>query len=221
MSRKRMSDTAAITKEYEGSICEIKSMDNALIATARLKEVAPKYIKIGSKNKDLQIVDYGTLIKINVFNTKLGFRVLVGNVYTSKKGEMSIVSVVSLVDHERRNFFRVDMALEAKAVFNRRPDDRVPTEVKVEIKDMSLSGLRFQSKSAFEPNTLVLIEVSLTKGRTSSLQCRVVRRIDDGSDNDKQQYGCELIYDDSNRDDTDTLCSFLFQKQREFLNSKD
>lgn len=215
-----MSDTAAITKEYEGSVCEIKSMENALIATGRIKEVAPKYIKIGNKNRDLQIVDYGTLIKINVFNTKLGFRVLVGNVYTSKKGEMSIVSVVSLVDHERRNFFRVDMDLEAKAVFNKTPSDRVPSEVSVRIKDMSLSGLRFESTKQFALDTLVLVEVSLTRQRMSSLQCRVVRRIEVG-DTEKPQYGCELIYDDSNRDDTDTLCSFLFQKQREFLNGKD
>lgn len=215
-----MSDTAAITKEYEGSVCEIKSMENALIATGRIKEIAPKYIKIGNKNRDLQIVDYGTLIKVNVFNTKLGFRVLVGNVYTSKKGEMSLVSVVSLVDHERRNFFRVDMDLDAKAVYNKTPEDRVPTEVSVKIKDMSLSGIRFESSVNFEIDTLVLVEVSLTKLRTNSLQCRVVRQIEVGA-NEKPQYGCELIYDESNRDDTDTLCSFLFQKQREFLNSKD
>lgn len=206
-------------KEYEGSVCEIKTMENALIATGRIKDIAPKFIKIVNKNKDLQIVDYGTLIKINVFNTKLGFRVLVGNVYTSTKGEISIVSIVSLVDHERRNFFRVDMNLEAKALFRRNEKERRPAEVDVRIKDMSLSGIRFATTHQFEPDTLVIVEVVLTKRRPSSLQCRIIRQIGE-QDGETHQYGCELIYDDSNHDATDALCSFLFQKQREFLNSR-
>ena len=208
-----------LQKEYEGSVCEIKTMENALIATGRLKEIAPKYIKIGNKNKDLQIVDYGTLIKINVFNTKLGFRVIVGNVYTSTKSEVSVVSIVSLVDHERRNFFRVDMNLEAKLLYRSDPNTRRPSETHIEVKDMSLSGIRFETTHTFEPETMVLIEVVLNKRKPSSLQCRIVRQIGE-PEHEKKQYGCELIYDDSNHDDTDALCSFLFQKQREFLNNK-
>lgn len=207
-----------LQKEYESSVCEIKTMENALIATGRLKEIAPKYIKIANKNKDLMIVDYGTLIKINVFNAKLGFRVLVGNVYTSTKGEISIVSVVSLVDHERRNFFRVDMNQEAKAVFREKPTERRTMETKVTIKDMSLSGVRFESRYDFQPNTIVVIETILNKRHPSNLKCKVVRLIGERK-NDRGQYGCELVYDDTNHDDTDALCSFLFLKQREFLNN--
>ena len=81
-----------IQKEYEGSVCEIKSMDNELIAIGRIKEVNSKNIKVNNSKKELQIVDYGTPIKINVFNAKVGFRVLVGSIYTSTRKEMCIDS---------------------------------------------------------------------------------------------------------------------------------
>ena len=84
------------------------------------------------KKKELQIVDYGTSIKVNVFNGKNGFRVLVGNVYTSTKSDMSVDNVINLVDKERRNFFRVDMEISAKVVFKKKTAmDMYPTEADV------------------------------------------------------------------------------------------
>ena len=60
-------------KDYEGSVCEIKTMENELIAIGKIKEISQKYIKINNEKKELQIVDYGTSIKVNVFNGKNGF----------------------------------------------------------------------------------------------------------------------------------------------------
>lgn len=207
-----------IPAEYTGSLCEIKTMENALVATGRIKEIAPKYIKIANRNKDLQIVDYGTLLKINVFNTQQGFRVIVGNVYTSSKVELSIVSIVSLVDTERRNFFRVDMNYDTKAVFRENSSSRGTTEADITVKDMSLSGIRFVSRYRFETGMFIKTSMTFNKKRNVTIQCRIVRIISEESDG-MINYGCEIIHDTSDNDDTDVFCSFLFQKQREFLNS--
>lgn len=207
-----------IPAEYTGSLCEIKTMENALVSTGRIKEIAAKYIKISNRNKDLEIVDYGTLLKINVFNTQQGFRVIVGNVYTSSKVELSIVSIVSLVETERRNFFRVDMNYDTKAVFMESSKASRATEVDISIKDMSLSGIRFVSKYRFETGMYIKTRMTLNKKKDVNIQCRIVRIISEEVDGMKN-YGCEIIHDTNDNDDTDIFCSFLFQKQREFLNS--
>ncbi len=208
---------SVIAKGYEGSVCEIKTMENALIAVGKIKEVTSKYVKITNKKKELIIVDYGTRIKVNIFNTRLGFRVLMGNVYTSTKSEISLVSMISLVDRERRNFFRVDMNLEAKAVYKKTAMDMYPTESEINILDMSLSGIKFKIQNHLDLGRIVNIELALNKKRISCFQCRILRIIDT-NESDKYIYGCEFLH--NQMEDTDVLCSFLFQKQREFLTSR-
>lgn len=205
-----------IQKEYEGSICEIKSMANELIAIGKIKEITEKYIKITNSKKELQIVDYGTPLKINVFNSKIGFRVLVASVYTSTRKEMSVDSIYNLVEKERRNFFRVDMNLPAKIVYKESLSDELPIEREVTIMDMSLSGLRFKTNHEIGINKTFSIELTLSKKGASNFSCQILRIIDvkDGI----YQYGSEFVY--SKTEDADLLCSFLFKKQREFLNNR-
>ena len=202
-----------IAKEYEGSVCEIKTMENTLIAIGNIKEITEKYIKIINKKKELKVVDYGTLIKVTIFNTKIGFRVIVGNVYTSTRGEVSIVSIVNLTTKERRNFFRVDMDIPAKAY-----NSFSTKSVDVRVLDMSLSGLRFSASDEFGIGSMVSDEVNLNnKNKTLTLPGKIVRIIN--TDNEGEfQYGCEFV--SSKNDNSDALCSFIFQKQREFLNSR-
>ena len=38
-------------KDYEGSVCEIKTMENELIAIGKIKEISQKYIKINNEKK--------------------------------------------------------------------------------------------------------------------------------------------------------------------------
>lgn len=206
-----------IPKEYEGSICEMKTVDNALIAVGTIKEITSKYIKIINKKRELILVNYGTAIKVNVFNTQLGFRVLVGNVYTSTKSEISLVGLVNLVDRERRNFFRVDMDLRAKVVFQKTAMDMYPTEASINILDMSLSGIKFKMNTMLDIGRIVSIEINLNKKRISSFQCSVIRTVE-SNNGGVFIYGCRFLHRQS--EDTDVLCSFLFQKQREFLSSQ-
>ncbi len=204
-----------IQKEYEGSVCEIKSMDNELIAIGRIKEVTEKFLKISNNKKELQLVDYGTPIKINIFNSKVGFRVLIGSVYISTRKEMSVDSIYNLVERERRNFFRVDMDIPAKIIF-KNDSSNEPIETEVTIMDMSLSGIRFKTEHEFEVNKVFSIELVLNKKGTSNFSCQILRIID-FKDN-LYHYGCEFVY--SKSEDADLLCSFLFKKQREFLNNR-
>ena len=65
---------------------------------------------------------------------------------------------------------------------------------------------------------MVSVEVNLNnKNKTLTLPGKIVRIIN--TDNEGEfQYGCEFV--SSKNDNSDALCSFIFQKQREFLNSR-
>ena len=208
-----------ITNEYAQSVCEIKSMENMLVAIGRIKRVTDEYIKIYNGKNELRVLNFGEELKINIFNTKLGFKVVVGKVYTSTEGELTVADVSMLTDRERRNFFRVDMELEAKVIYR----DRGPShELDVTVLDMSLSGLRFKADHEFKEGTIVSIEVDLridkkSRSKIETFPCKIVRAIEDERKNELQ-YGCEFTHEPDEA--SDSLCSFLFKKQREFLNSR-
>lgn len=208
-----------IVKEYAESVCEIKTMNNTMIAVGKIMDVTEKYVRIYNNKNELRVLSFGEQIKVNIFNTKLGFKVIVGYVYTSTRGELSLINSSVLADKENRNFFRVDMDIDAKIIFRRRGPSH---EIDVKVVDMSLSGLRFKSEHKFEVGTIVsaVIDLRLDKKSPSkehTFPCKIVRIITE--ENKKEiQYGCAFT---GNHDDlSDSLCSFIFKKQREFLNSR-
>ncbi|MBQ8435415.1 MAG: PilZ domain-containing protein [Oscillospiraceae bacterium] len=208
-----------IEQDYAESVCEIKTMDNLLMAIGKVKEVTDKYVKLYSKKKELRIMNFGEALKVNIFNTKLGFKVIVGNVYTSTRGELSMINISVLTDRERRNFFRVDMELYAKVIYRKRGPSK---EADVKVLDMSLSGLRFKSELEFSQGSIVSLVLKLTPngrgmGKEFTFPCEIVRIIPNEDEN-MFQYGCR--YTGDNADSSDALCSFLFKKQRESLNNQ-
>ena len=206
-----------IDKEYAESVCEIKTMDNVLMAIGKIKNVTERYLVLYSRKKEFRIMDFGEALKVNIFNTKLGFKVIVGNVYTSTKGELNLMNVSIIASQERRNFFRVDMCLDAKVIYRNRGPSR---EADVKVLDMSLSGLRFKSDLEFSEGSIVSIVLKLTPnghgvGKEHTFPCEIIRIIPNEDEN-MFQYGCQFTGD--YEDSSDALCSFLFKKQRESLN---
>mgnify|MGYP000892613451 CR=1 FL=1 len=100
--------------EYIASVCEIKTLANELVATGTIQEITPEYIEVSDKTGFMSITPYGIPVKMNVFNSKNGFRVLAGKVYTSNPKFLRIVDVITLLDCERRHFFRVEVNMIAQ-----------------------------------------------------------------------------------------------------------
>lgn len=204
-----------IPVEYEGSLCEIKTVRNTLIATGRIHKITRSGVQIRDKNNEMSILRFGESVKINVFNTKLGCKVYVGAVYTSTKDQLYLTDVVSLMEHERRNFFRVDMNQVLKAQYIQNSYEPSSGVTEIVLKDMSLNGIRFLCHVHLGRMTLVNIDVDIGKRKPIGLQYRIVRIL--GENKGLVTYGCELV-SDINASKSDALCSFLFKKQREFLN---
>ena len=209
-----------IPLEYRSSLCEIRSKKNEILSKGVITEIDEEYIKITAKNGDyLKMLNTNRPVKVNVYN-KLGFTVLIGFVLTSTEQEMKVVDVVRIVDHERRNHFRVEVGLLAKISSNGKFIERENDEAKVQavfIKDMSLSGTKIESKQRYSKGDKMNIQFNLGD-KTVVAKCTIIRRTIDDSKR-FYNYGCQLDFE--SEADNDRLCAYLFKKQRELtINSK-
>ncbi|GHU52105.1 hypothetical protein FACS1894132_01020 [Clostridia bacterium] len=180
-----------LSSDYLMSVCEIKTMENELMSTGKIEEITAEYIKIVKKTDVLKTLRTGARIKVNVFNTKKGFRVILGTVFTSTTEFMKIVDIVELADHDRRQFFRVN--LELTAFVYEKGDLDSASKIPVNIRDMSLSGLRVEMDPPPEIGDVIWVELNL-QGRAYCCQCRVMRRIPIGK-SIEETFGKELRED--------------------------
>jgi hypothetical protein len=202
-----------IPEDYLRSPCEVKAMDNKPILTGYVGWIGENEIQIINQSEPLPVVHCNTTVRISIFNSALGFRVLVGKVYLSAPEFIRISDVQSLTDYEKRNFFRVSVEIEAEAspeneegkVLENRP------AIPISIKNLSLSGLYFISPQKLGIGDRLSVPLNLCDSAVS-FSCRVVRKLvveraqEDG-------YGCEFLNNSGPMGDL--LCKYLFDRQRE------
>ncbi len=205
-----------ISEKYLFSPCEVRSMENSPILVGYISKFVEDEIQIASREDRLPLIHCNTTVKVSVMNSALGFKILIGKVYLSTDEFLRIVDVQSAMDYEKRNFFRVKVALETEAFrvkSNTKPGD-VPSAgepMRVMVRDISLSGLFFVSATSMDIGDGVVVRLSLYDAAESFL-CKIVRKIpvefgtEDG-------YGCEFL-ENSGRQ-FDLLCKYLFDCQRE------
>lgn len=203
-----------IPEGYLQSPCEVKAMDNKPILTGYLGAIEKNGIQILNRLEPLPIVHCNTTVKISVFNSDLGFRVLVGKVYLSAPEFIRISDVQTEADYEKRNFFRIRVDIKAEASFETSEDEVLPKEefaVPISVRDLSLSGMYFTSPRKLKIDDRLSVRLRLGDASTV-LNCKVVRKLavdrafEDG-------YGCEFL---NNSGPTgDLLCKYIFDCQRE------
>ncbi|WP_044976372.1 PilZ domain-containing protein [Ruminococcus sp. HUN007] len=202
-----------IPNEYEGSVCEIKTTDNAFITTARIASLSSDKVKLSVKNRAVKSLAFGTRIKINIINSKLGFRAVEGSVFTYSFGELTVTDVYSIAESERRKSLRVYMNAFARAVF----DSDVPgkkAHAEIIVKDMSMNGVKFISRQHFDMGTALLFTLDLGRRKYMEISCTVIRR---GSESTGEGM-CYIARLNNPAGREDEICSFLLQKQGELYN---
>lgn len=214
-----------LSEKYEGSICEIKTERNDLLLTGVIGAIDDDGIDvIGADQERLPLVPYQKTVKISVFNTKLGFRMMMGMVYLSTDRFLRLVEIETLKDFERRTFFRVNIKITANLYrIEMETDERgVRKEVRkmdepleVEIENVSLSGLLFATQVPFFMGDIAEIEFMIFK-TPLSMKCRICR-IEEASE-DGERYGCQFF--DYTERQSDILCRDLFQLQRMEINKR-
>lgn len=204
-----------IPEDYLRSPCEVKAMDNKPILTGYLGWVGEDGIQIANKSDPLPVVHCNTTVKISVFNSDLGFRVLVGKVYLSSPEFIRISDVQTETDYEKRNFFRIKVDIKAEITLEDNEEEKKnpkeETAFPVSVRDLSLSGLFFTSPRKLKIDDRLSVRLQLGDA-CAILKCKVVRKLavdrayEDG-------YGCEFLNNSGSTGDL--LCKFLFDCQRE------
>ncbi len=199
-----------IPREYEGSLCEIKTSENTFITTARLSAVSPDRVKCHIKGKAFRSVRFGTRVKVNIINSKLGLRVIEGKVYTYSFGTLTLTETVCLVESERRKTFRVDMNMTVRAVYENGFTSRSDS-AEITIKNMSINGVKFTSPQHFDMGTKLNFRLELSRRNAADIGCTVIRRGSEASGG-QMSYIARLTGTNGSEDE---ICAYLLQKQGE------
>lgn len=195
-----------VPEQYLNSPCEMRSMDGSLILQGCISSITEEGLEICEKDDRLPIIHCNTVVRLNLFNSASGFRVLVGKVYLSSEDLIRVVELQSAADYEKRNFFRVKTALPCSVL----PDEEDGGAFPVTVEDLSLGGLFFRCAQNLEEGRRLTVRMTL-HGTELSLPCRVIRK--KGASYLRRGYGCAFLENTGRQ--LDLICKYLFDCQRE------
>lgn len=196
--------------EYTASVCELKTSTNRFIGAGNISTITDRYIKITNADGQLIPLKYESVVKVNVFNSRLGFRALSGSVYLSNAKFILLVDVESLTAGENRTFFRVDVNQRVVAYNQKQKEEEeyrnIPAAM---VQNISLSGLLLCTKERYRVGDELYVDTQIF-GVNTTLFCTVrrIEKYDDGS----LKYGCEFF--DCTERQKDLLCRFIMEQQR-------
>ncbi|MEW4413943.1 PilZ domain-containing protein [Clostridium sp. AN503] len=205
---------------YVGSSCVMKAKNNDLISMGVLHRIGKNFIDIGSSRNELPTVPYNLLVKVEIYNTQLGFRVLIGRVYLSSPKLARITDLNEATNDERREYFRISTRDQGIIYNFMRMDGEAEAEepdmdyngLKVRLVDISLGGLMFRSKEEFRVDDKFNIVIP-AMGDTMLFSCEVRRQVErpDG----EYGYGCEFM--DMATQQEDLLYRYILKRQSDQL----
>ncbi|WP_312643836.1 PilZ domain-containing protein [Hydrogenoanaerobacterium sp.] len=199
-----------ISEKYTGSVCILKSRNNDLLASGVIGKITSDYIDIIDTNSEMPLIAYNTWVKLNIYNSALGFRVLIGRMYISAKNLARITDVAKISDFEKRLYFRVNAKDLAQLIISDTPEEQEPRNVDIMLMDVSLSGLQFCTDERFKIDDIVFPILQLPEGPIP-FSC-IIRRVIHHEDG-KTGYGCEFIGVTDQQ--SDMLYRYILNKQNE------
>jgi hypothetical protein len=204
-----------ISEKYTNSLCELKTMQNRILCAGYVKDINEEYLEIHYRDDTKLLIAANTLIKVSIFNDKLGFKVIIGRVFIGTNDFVRLVEVVTLMDFEKREFFRINIfehaTLYKDVVENSEIHYTQVESTQVLISNVSLCGVYFLSEEKFELDQVVYLLLDLPQ--SLSIYPCVVQRIQE--DDDMYGYGCEFELKDQRQ--SDDLYKYIYLKQVEYL----
>lgn len=201
-----------ITENYLQATCEVKTPDGRILGTGTLEKILDESIEIHRAQDILPTLHCDTLVNVHVIHKSLESKSLIGKVFLSTSDMMRIADVQNLSDFERRNFFRLKVNLQTQAYVTQQaaPSGEAVQLFPVKARDISLSGCFIESKRELKAGDKLVIALALSSARLS-FNCEIKRVLK--SDGAYIGYGCSFL--DLTKRQTDLLCKFIFEKQRE------
>lgn len=186
-----------LKEEYKNSLSEITTDNNDLIGYGRISGIFPDALELSPSRRedDLPNLVYGTSVKVNIYNSKLGFKVFSGVVHRSSDALLRIAALELLVNTDRRQFFRIKIKARSDATLlsGEVPANMPPGKLKVHVEDISLSGIQIATPVCFAEGSKLRLELAL-EDTPISLQCSIQRivKVPD-EENRSYYYGCQYL----------------------------
>ncbi|MBR5486035.1 MAG: PilZ domain-containing protein [Oscillospiraceae bacterium] len=198
-------------KKYVSSMCEVKTIDNELLMVGIFNGLdEDNHIEIVSPSVRVPFLGYGTPLKVQIYNYKLGLCIIQAKIYISGDHFIKLADMEYVAPGERRTFYRVPVSImrNMEVVEEKGAPRLAPVEI--EIVDISLSGLGFKTEYAVDPDRKYTLKLPLAR-RECEVVFEIVRFVD--SVDGVYHYGCK--FDKMKTADSDALCAFIFENQRE------
>lgn len=200
-----------IDKQYQYALCEIRTKDNDLIAKGKIVLVGSDFLEISNDVCAASLLRYQHKIKVMINHPFLPSKEVEGVIYIPSFDFFRIIDVKAVMEKEQRSYFRVNVMPEAKAGIGSPQKRHDP----VTIVDLSLNGALVRSQAAWDVKTKIEVSVEINNRNIAleGIVCRVSKN-EDGS----SAYGISFEPLDDNT--ANTICQFLFKKQKEALKFK-
>lgn len=203
-----------LSKEYDGSICEVKGLNNTLIATGTFRFITEEMLEVVDEGEHLPMLAMDSKVKIIVHNNHLGIKVLLGQVYLSNHSILRVKVVESFVEYEHRRFFRQSIdhsaTLLSPAGMTDAAGEPMPAKLPIRVKDVSLCGLLMESRRPLSVGDELKVSMTLINNELETMKI-AVRRIVEEKDG-KNAYGCEVM--DLSPRLEQRLNAFVMEQQR-------
>lgn len=205
-----------LSEGYIGSSCVVKAKNNDLLMMGTLHRIKTSFIDISSTRNELPVISYNLFVKVEVYNARLGFRVLIGRVYISNQELIRIIDLNEATNDERREYFRISTRCDG-IIFNlthQQPDGTIKEyqDFKVSLVDISLGGLMFRTDEIFKINDRLNIVIP-AMGDSMLFACEVRRQINRPEGG--YGYGCEFMEMATRQEDL--LYRYILRRQGDQL----
>ena len=199
-----------LSKEYNGSMCEVTSMDNKLIVTGFIR-MTDEGVEIYNNGDRMPVLKFGSQVKLSLHNPQLGMQVMAGEVYLSDPTFLRLVKLQVFAEYEKRRFFRLTIDHSADLIPTGKDGaQRRGGKIPVRVKDVSLCGLQFECEEPLALGGHYRIRIALQDNLLETLDF-VIRRVLP-RDKNKNRYGGEFLELTAHAEQR--LCSFIFSQQQ-------
>ncbi len=202
-----------LSEEYLSCRCEMKTLDNAPVASGVLSKMSEDRFVITSPGDRLPVIHCKTTVKVNVYGSRSELRVLIGSVYLSTPKMLLLTDIKTVADYEKRSSYRIKVDIQTKAcLLSGDPAEKVPVETfDAVIFNMSVCGAALKAPLKLKTGDRIIIYLTLynTKFPLNGRIGRVITPYADGFG----EYGCRFT-EPSDRD-IDLVSRYIFDCQRE------
>ncbi len=201
-----------LEKGYINALSEIVTLQNDLLDYGRIQSIEEKALVFGPSREgfDLTELSFGTAVKINIHQARLGYKVLSGMVSASTRERLRVTGLEIITATDNRQFLRVRTRARAVVTPLEVGPGQAEKSVTVSVEDISLGGMLFSTPIVFGMDELLTARLSFFDFTLEPL-CRI-RRITQ-RDGNSHYYGCQ--FEELTPQQEDALYRILMRLQQE------